>query len=174
MITRKAKEEMIEKIAGELKQAQLIIITDYRGLNVPAINNLRRRLNEEQCSYRVVKNTLTRLACRRIGLEELESFMDGPNAIAYTTGDPVGAARVLLNFGKENAALSVKGGMLSGQPLQPEQIRALGEIPPREVLLSRLCAGFQAPIYGLASVLQGNIRQLVYAFDAVRRLKETA
>lgn len=174
MKTRTAKEEMVEKIAGELKQADLIIITDYRGLNVPAINSLRRRLSEERCSYRVVKNTMTRLACRKVGLEVLEQLLDGPTAIAFSGGDPVGAARVLLDFGKNNEALSVKGGLLSGQLLQPDQIKALGEIPPREVLLARLCAGFQSPIYGLASVLQGNIRQLVYAFDAVRRIKETA
>ena len=139
-----------------------------------AVTDLRRRLKAEQCNYRVVKNTLTRLACRKIGLENLEAYLEGPTAVAYTAADPVGAARVFLEFSREHEALSIKGGLLSGQSLEPLQIKALGEIPPREVLLARICGGFQAPLAGLVGVLHGNIRQIVYAFDAVRRLKETA
>lgn len=174
MITRKAKEEFVEEIARDLEQAELIILTDYRGLNVASVTDLRRRLKAEQCQYRVVKNTLTRLACQKIGLDGLEEYLEGPTAIAYTAADPVGAARVFLEFSREHEALSVKGGLLSGQLLEPEQIKALGEIPPREILLARVCGGFQAPLAGLVNVLQGNIRQLVYALDAVRRLKESA
>ena len=174
MISRKAKEEFVEEIARELEQAEMIIVADYRGLNVASVTELRRRLKAEQCRYRVVKNTLTKLACRKIGLEKLEPYFEGPTAIAYTTADPVGAARVFIEFSREHEALSLKGGLLSGQLLEPEQIKELGEIPPREVLLARVCGGFQAPLAGLANVLQGNIRKLVYALDAVRRLKETA
>ena len=174
MITRKAKEEFIEEMARELEGAELIIVADYRGLNVASVTELRRRLKNEECSYRVVKNTLTRLACRKIDLSGLEEYLEGPTAIAYTSADPVGAARVLLEFSREHEALAVKGGRLSGQSLDPAQVKALGEIPPREVLLARVCGGFQAPLSGLVGVLQGNIRALAYALDAVRRLKETA
>ncbi len=174
LITRKAKEKFIEEIARELEEAELIIVADYRGLNVAGVTDLRRRLKAEQCNYRVVKNTLTRLACRKIGLERLEAYLEGPTAIAYTAADPVGAARVFLEFSREHEALSVKGGLLSGQSLEPAQIKALGEIPPREILLAQVCGGFQAPMAGLVNVLQGNIRALVYALDAVRRLKEAA
>lgn len=174
MITRKEKEKLVEQIAHELDQAELIIATDYRGLTVAGISNLRQRLRAEQCHYKVTKNTLTRLACRKIGLEVMDPLLEGPTALAYTSGDPVAAAQVFIKFAKEYEALSVKGGLLAGQLLQPEQVKALGEIPPREVLLARVCSGFQAPIYGLASVLHGNLRQLVYAFDAVRKLKESA
>lgn len=164
----------MEEIAGELKEADLIIVADYRGLDVAGATDLRRRLRAEQCSYRVVKNTLTRLACRKVGLEELETYLEGPTAIAYTSADPVGAARVFLEFGREHEALSVKGGLLSGQPLDQGQVKALGEIPPREILLAQVCAGFQAPLAGLVHALQGNISKLVYALDAVRRQKEAA
>lgn len=174
MISRKAKEEFVEEMASELEKAGLIIVADYRGLNVAGVTELRRRLKAEDCRYRVVKNTLTRLACRKIGLTGLEPFLEGPTAIAYTSADPVGAARVFLDFGREHEALSVKGGLLSGQPLASEEIKALGEIPPREILLARVCGAFQAPLSGLVNVLQGNIRQLVYALDAVCRLKESA
>ena len=173
-MNRKAKEEFVEEIARELEKANLIIVADYHGIDVAGDTELRRRLKSEGCRYRVVKNTLTRLACQRIGLEGLEEFLEGPTALAYTADDPVGPARVFLEFGRENEALSVKGGLLEGQVLAPEGVRALGEIPPREILLAQVCRGFQAPISGLANVLQGNIRKLAYAFDAVRRLKESA
>lgn len=174
MITKKDKEKIIEEIAGELEKAELIIATDYRGLKVAALNELRRRLGAERCRYRVAKNTLTRLACRRVGLEALEPLLEGPTALAYTGADAVAAARVFLQFGKDHEALAIKGGILSGQPITSGQVKALGEIPPREVLLARVCGGFQAPLSGLVNVLQGNIRQLVYALDALRRLKESA
>lgn len=174
MITRKEKEKIIDDVARELKEAELIIVTDYRGLTVSAITNLRRQLREEQCRYRVSKNTLTKLACRRVGLEQLEQFLEGPTAIAYTNADPVGAAKVFLKFGKENEMFSARGGLLSGQLLHPEQLKALGEIPPKNVLLAQVCSGFQAPIYGLVNVLQGNIRNLVYTLEAVRAQKESA
>ncbi len=174
MITRKQKEEIVENVARELKEAELVIVTDYRGLTVGDITALRRQLREEQCRFKVTKNTLAKLACRKIGLEQLEQFLDGPSAIAYTSSDPVGPAKVLLKFSKENEALSLKGGFLSGELLTPEQLKALGEIPPKEELLAKVCSGFQAPIYGLVNVLQGNIRSLVYVLEAVRAQKESA
>jgi large subunit ribosomal protein L10 len=81
---------------------------------------------------------------------------------------------VFLDFGREHEALAIKGGLLSGQPLTPEEIKALGEIPPREILLAQVCGAFRAPLAGLVNVLQGNICQLVYALNAVCRLKESA
>jgi large subunit ribosomal protein L10 len=174
LITKENKEKIIDELARDLSQADLIIVTDYRGMTVAGINNLRHQLSREQCRYRVAKNTLARLACRKVGLEALEEFLEGPTAIAYTAADPVGTAKIFLQFTKENEFLKIKGGILSGQLLQPEAVKALGDIPPREVLLAKVCGGFQAPIVGLVNVLQGNLRQLVYALDAVRRLKESA
>ncbi len=141
---------------------------------MPEINGLRKSLQQEGCQYRIVKNTLTRLACRRIGLESLEQFLEGPTAIAYSDGDPINAARIFLQFGKEHEHFSIRGGLLDGRQLDPAQIKLLGEIPSKEVLLARVCGGFQAPLFGLVSVLQGNLRKLVFALEEVRRLKESA
>lgn len=174
MITREAKEKMLEEITEELKQAELVVITDYRGLNVQSINKLRGELRKEDCRYKITKNTMNRLACREAGVEELEGYFEGPVAIAYSSADPVAAARVFKEFIKENSALEIKGGILSGQLLDPEAIKALGDIPSREVLLAKVVGGFQAPIIGLVGVLHGNMRSLVCAFDAVRRQKESA
>ncbi len=174
MITREAKEKMLEEITEELKKAELVVITDYRGLNVQSINKLRGELRKEDCRYKITKNTMNRLACREAGVEELEGYFEGPVAIAYSSADPVAAARVFKEFIKENSALEIKGGILSGQLLDPEAIKALGDIPSREVLLAKVVGGFQAPITGLVGVLHGNMRSLVCAFDAVRRQKESA
>ncbi len=174
MITKDMKERMLGEITEELKKAELVIISDYRGLNVKAINDLRGRLRKEECLYRITKNTLNRLACKAAGVEQLEDYFQGPTAIAYSKADPVAAAKVFSDFAKENEALVVKGGILSGQLLDAQAIKALGEIPPRDVLLARIVGGFQAPIAGLANVLQGTLRQLVYTVDAVRVQKESA
>ena len=174
LITRKEKERWIEDIANDLRQANLIIVTDYRGLDVAGINTLRRTLRAERCRYQVTKNTLTRLACRRAGLESLEKYLTGPTALAFTSDDPVAAARMLLRFSGEYKTFAIKGGLLEGQVLEPNKIKELGQLPSREILYARLCGGLQAPIYGFASVLQGNISKLVYALEAVRQKKESA
>ncbi len=174
MLTREEKEKMKDEIAEALKQAELVVVTDYRGLNVEAINNLRGRLRNEQCRFRVTKNTMNRWACREAGFEQLEEYFEGPTAIAYADEDPVAAAKVFNEFAKENENLGIKGGGLSGQLVSPERIKELGEIPSREILLAKVVGGFQAPITGLAGALQGTISQLVYTVDAVRRQKESA
>ncbi len=174
MITKKMKEKMLEEITEDLKKAELVIVTDYRGLNVQAINRLRGRLRNEQCRYRITKNTMNRLACRQAGFEQLEALFEGPTAIAYSSADPVAAAKIFIEFSRENEALVVKGGMLSGQMLDSASLKALGEILPREILLAKIVGGFQSPIHGLVGVLQGTLRQLVYTLDAVRMQKESA
>jgi large subunit ribosomal protein L10 len=174
LITKKMKEKMLEEITVDLKQADLVVVTDYRGLNVQTINRLRGRLRGEQCRYRITKNTMNRLACRQAGFEQLESLFEGPTAIAYSSADPVAVAKVFMEFVKENEALVVKGGMLSGRLLDSASIKALGEILPREMLLAKIVGGFQAPIYNLAGILKGTLNQLVYTVDAVRQQKESA
>lgn len=174
MLTREAKEKMKEEIAAALKQAELVVVTDYRGLNVEIINNLRGRLRKEQCLFRVTKNTMNRLACREAGFEQLEEFFEGPTAIAYANEDPVAAAKVFNEFTRDHEALVIKGGLLSGRLITPEKIKELGEIPSRDILLSRVVGGVQAPISGLVGVLQGTLGRLVYTVDAVRQQKESA
>jgi len=174
LITKKMKEKMLEEITEDLKKAELVIVTDYRGLNVQTINRLRGKLRSEQCRYRITKNTMNRLACRQAGFEQLEDLFEGPTAIAYSSADPVAVAKILIEFSRENEALVVKGGMLSGQILDSASLKALGEILPREVLLAKIVGGFQSPIYGLAGALQGTLRKLVYTVDAVRMQKESA
>jgi large subunit ribosomal protein L10 len=174
LITKAMKEKMLAEITEDLQEAELVVVTDYRGLNVKTISDLRGKLRAEQCRYRITKNTMNRLACRQAGFTELESLFEGPTAIAYSSADPVVVAKILTDFAKDYEALVVKGGMLSGQLVDAVAIKDLGEIPPREVLLARVVGGFQSPISGLVNALQGNLRNLVYALDAVRQQKESA
>ncbi|MFO7953026.1 MAG: 50S ribosomal protein L10 [Bacillota bacterium] len=171
---RKAKEKMKEEIKEALTKAELVVVTDYRGLNVHKINDLRGQLRNEDCQFRVTKNTINRWACREAGYQALEELFEGPTAIAYAEGDPVAAAKIFNEFTRENESLVIKGGMLSGMMVNPGRIKDLGEIPSREVLLSKVVGGVQAPLSGLAGALSGTLRQLVGTIDAVRQQKDSA
>lgn len=174
MITRQQKEEKVKEITEDFKSAKLVILTDYRGLSVGDINRLRRSLRDNNCKYKVVKNKLSKLAVKEAGYEELHEFFVGPTALAFNDTDPIEATKTILKWAKEFEHLTVKVGMLEGRILEIKDIEALGAIPSREVLLTRVCGGFQAPIYGLATVLQGNLNKLVYALDSIRRSKEAS
>jgi len=175
MITREQKEEKVKEIAEDLKDANLVVLTDYRGLDVKEISSLRKELRDVGCKYRVVKNTLSKLATKEAEMEDLSSYFEGPIAIAVTSSeDPVEPTKVLLRWEKQTKKLLVKAGMLEGRIMEKEDVEALGAIPPKEVLLAQVCGAFQAPISGLAAALQGNISKLVYALDSIKQNKEAS
>jgi large subunit ribosomal protein L10 len=166
------KEGVVAEIKERLSKANVVILTDYRGLNVSAITELRRQLREEDIEYKVVKNTLTKIAVGELGYEGLDAYLEGPTAIAFSYKDPVAAAKVLSKFAKTNDKLEIKAGLLEGTLIDIVAIRSLAELPPKEVLLGRVAGAFQAPLSAFASVLQGNIRNFVYVLDALREQKE--
>ncbi len=172
MAHRAKKEGIVREIKEKLDSSQVVILTDYRGLNVADITELRRQLREEGIEFKVVKNTLTKIAATELGHEDLQGHLEGPTAVAFGYEDPVTAARILAKFAKGNDKLEIKGGLLEGNLLDIAAIRALADLPPREVLLGRVAGAFQAPLSAFASVLEGNIRNLVYVLDAVREQKE--
>lgn len=166
-----AKQPIVQELKTKLETAKISVLADYRGLNVAQDTELRRRLREAGVEYRVVKNTLTRLAANQLGLQELDAYLEGPTAIAFSVEDPVAPAKVLAEFAKTNKALEIKAGILEGKIIDINGVRALAELPSREVLLSKVLGGMQAPLYGFANVLQGNLRNLVYVLEAVREKK---
>ncbi len=163
---------MVRDIKERLKKSMVVILTDYRGLNVTEITELRRQLREEGIEFRVVKNTLTKIAAGELGYETLDTHLEGPTAVAFSYEDPVAAAKILSKFAKTNDKLEIKAGLLEGNILDIASIKALADLPSREVLLARVAGAFQAPLSAFASVLQGNIRNLVYVLDAVREQRE--
>ncbi len=171
---RPDKVAAVSEIKDKLSKSQGIILTDFRGLNVAQATELRRKLREAGVEYKVTKNTLTIIAAKESGMDDLVPLLVGPTAIAFGYDDPVAPAKVLSDFAKANKALEIKGGMLEGKILDVDGVTALAELPSREQLLSHVARGMQAPISGLVNVLQGTIRNFVYALDAIREQKEEA
>jgi large subunit ribosomal protein L10 len=172
MITRKQKEAKVKEIAQDMKNANLILLTDYRGLNVTDITRMRRDIRDTGFKYKVVKNKLSIIAAREAGLEALESYFEGPVAMAFSDIDPVETTKIMLKWVKELDHLSIKVGLLDGRVLDVKEVEALGAIPSGEVLLAMVCGAFQAPILGLVTVLQGNISKLVFTLESIRQQKE--
>ena len=170
--SRKLKEEKVKEIKQDLEKAKAIVLTDYRGLAVAEINKLRRMLKEEGVQYKVVKNTLTRLAIRELDLGDLEQYLQGPTAVAYGYDDPVVPIKLLVKFAKGNEYLKIKGGVLEENILNEKELRQVAGLPSKEVLLSKSLACFQAPLVGMLNVLQGNLRNLVYVLNAIKTNKE--
>jgi len=165
-MARPAKTAVIEEIQRKLGEADASVLTEYRGLTVSALADLRGALRPAGTEYKIFKNTLARLAAEAAGLTELVPLFEGPVAIAFVHGDAVVAAKALRDFGRTNPALVVKGGLLGPRVLTPADLEALAEIQPREVLLARLAGGFQAPLTKAAGLFQAFTRHFAYGLKA--------
>jgi large subunit ribosomal protein L10 len=147
---RQEKEKLVNEIATKLKECSCTIITDYRGLNVAEVTQLRKSLREAGVEFRVVKNTLTRRATASANLTELDAYLTGPTAIAFSKDDVVAPAKILTEFAKKNEMLNLKAGVVEGRVVDVAQIKALADLPSREGLLSMLLSVLQAPIRNFA------------------------
>lgn len=174
MMARPEKEAMVQEIQERLAKVQGAVLADYRGLNAEEMTQLRKATRNAGVEFKVLKNTLTILAAEALEMDDLVPYLKGPTAIAFGYNDPVAPAKVLSEFAKKSKALEIKGGIVEGRVIGPEGVANLADLPGREELLSMVLRGMQAPIAGLVNVLQGNIRNLVYALEAVRKQKEAA
>jgi large subunit ribosomal protein L10 len=156
------KAEIVQEVASLIEGAGAVFAVDYRGISVPEAAELRRRLGEAGASFRVVKNTLTRLAADRAEAAELKQLLDGPTALTFVKpdGDPVLAAKALSTFRRERELLEFKGGQMEGAPLSVEELQALARLPGREALQAQLVAVIASPITGLVRGLNGLIAGL--------------
>lgn len=168
-----AKIAVVNEMKEKLQSAQGAVLVGFTGLSVADVTKLRRKFREGNVEYKVIKNTLTRIAANEVGYEGLSEFLEGPTALAYSTEDAVAPAKILKEFIKETKteALTVKVGICDGQVIDAAGVEALANLPSREELLAKLVGSMQAPISGLVNVLQGNIRNMVYVLDAVRAKK---
>ena len=169
---REEKAAAVEAIKESLKNAQGSVLTDYRGLTVSEMNELRKKLREADVEFRVVKNTLTWRAAQQLDLENLQPYLEGPTAIAFGHTDPVAPAKIISEFAKSHKALEIKAGILEGKVIPLEKVKALADLPSKEQLLGQVASAMQAPISGLVNVLQAPIRNLAYAVDALRAQRE--
>ncbi|MDW7651517.1 MAG: 50S ribosomal protein L10 [Bacillota bacterium] len=171
-ITKADKKQVVSEVKEDLQNAKTAIVTDYRGLNVEQITKLRRALYAENVKYSVIKNTLASIAAHELGLEALDVYLEGPTAIAYGFDDPVAPAKVLSKYAKDFDKLEIKGGLLEGTLIDPARIKALADLPSREVLLGQVAGAFASPMTGFAGAAQGILRKFVGTLDAVREKKE--
>lgn len=155
------KQQKVDHIAEQLKNSVSTIIVDYRGLSVAQVTELRQQLREAGLEYKVYKNTLVRRAAESAGIEGLEEFLTGPNAIAFSNEEVVAPAKILADFAKQNEALEIKAGVIEGSVVSAEQVNTIGSLPSKDGLVSMLL-----------SVLQAPVRNFAYAVKAVGEQKE--
>ena len=170
---RPDKVAVVDEVRERLDSTSAALLTEYRGLDVTAISDLRRALRQVGGEYKIYKNTLVRFAARDLGLE-LEELLTGPTAIAFITerpdgspGDAVDVAKALRDFARTNPSLIVKGGVLGTKPLTADEAKALAEVEPREVLLSRLAGALAAPMVQFAGLLEALPRNFAYGLKAL-------
>jgi large subunit ribosomal protein L10 len=165
------KEAAVAELAGEFRESNGAVLTEYRGLTVKQLQELRRSLGEN-ARYAVAKNTLTKLAAKQADIEFPEELLTGPTAIAFITGDVVEAAKGLRDFAKENKTLVIKGGFLDGKVLQPDEIKKLADLESREVLLAKLAGGMKASIAGAAGLFNAPLAQTARLLAALQAKAE--
>lgn len=171
---RTEKKEVVSELKDKLLATKGAVLTNYRGLTVAMDTKMRRKLREAGVEYRVVKNTMTRIAAHDAGIDGLDKYLEGPTAIALSETDPVVPAKVLADFIRENKlqALEIKAGLVEGKVVDANGVKVLASLPPREVLVAQLLGTMQAPIAGFVRVLGGVPSNLVYALEAIRKQKE--
>ena len=165
------KVAAVAELADEFRESNGAVLTEYRGLTVKQLQELRRSLGEH-ARYAVAKNTLTKLAAKQADIEFPEELLVGPTAIAFITGDVVEAAKGLRDFAKENKSLVIKGGFLDGKVLQPNEIKKLADLESREVLLAKLAGGMKASIAGAAGLFNAPLAQTARLLAALQAKAE--
>lgn len=166
---RATKEAFVEDLQERLSRAQLAVVTDYRGLDVDRITEFRKALAKVQgAEFRVVKNRLVKLAIAETAFSQLDQFFTGSNALLLGYDDVVEAAKVLTDFAKEHSEMALKGGAMEGSLLSAADVKALANLPPKEVLQSQLLGVLQGPMRNLVSVLANVNRSLLNVLSAYK------
>jgi len=168
------KKKIVAELHERLTKSKVVIVTDYKGLNVETMTELRRKLREAQIDYQVVKNTLLKRAAKETGVALIQDELKGPSAIALSFDDPVAPAKVLMEFAKKNEKLEIKAGLMEDRVLDLTSIKALAALPSREALLSQLLSAMVGVPTGLVRVLNGIPQKLMYALQAIKDQKEAA
>ena len=170
-MARPDKAAAVAELAEEFRSSNGAVLTEYRGLSVKQLQELRRSLGDT-ASYAVVKNTLTRIAARDAGIDVLDDLLVGPSAIAFIKGDPVEAAKGLRNFARANAPLVIKGGVLDGKSLSPDEIARFADLESRDVLLAKLAGAMTASLSGAASLFSAPVAQAARLLAALQAKAE--
>ena len=168
------KVKIVEELHERFKESKVVILTDYKGLDVGSMNDLRRKLREENIDYRVVKNTLLRRASEGTDAARIKDDFKGPSAIAMSFDDPVAPARVLTKYAEDNKKFEIRLGVMGEKVLSLDDIKALSSLPTREVLLAKVLSAMIAVPTGLVSALSDVPRRMINVIQAIKEQKEAA
>ncbi|MDN5853336.1 MAG: 50S ribosomal protein L10 [Actinomycetia bacterium] len=171
-MARQDKAAAVAELADEFRTSNGAVLTEYRGLTVKQLQELRRSLGEN-ASYAVVKNTLTKIAAREAGVDAFDDLLVGPSAIAFIKGDVVEAAKGLRDFAKANDPLVIKGGVLDGKSLDADEIKKMADLESREVLLAKLAGGMKASLSQAAALFNAPLAQVARATGALQTKAES-
>jgi len=171
---RAVKVEKVEVLHEKFAGSKGAILSDFRGLNVQQMAELRIQLRAVDVELQVVKNTLARRAVEATVYAPLADHFTGPTSVAFAADDVVAMAKALTTYAKRQPKLEIRAGLVEGKVVLADGISALADLPPREVLLARMLGGLQGPAAGLVGVLQAVLRQLLYALLAIKQAKEGA
>ncbi len=171
-MARPEKEQIVAELADKIKDAKSLLLTDFTGLNVEEISDLRNQLREAEVEYRIVKNTLARLSLEQLGLTQLLEYFEGPVAVALSKNDPIAPAKVISEFAKKIEKPKLKAYYLDGDIFKGEQINELAKLPSQEVLMGQLVGTIAAPLSGFVTALQNLLQQMVVVLNEIKKQKE--
>jgi len=171
---RAEKVAVVEEVTAKLQAAEAVFVTEYRGMSVGQLANLRRQLKPAGGEYKVYKNTLARFAANNAGLEGLTEHLVGPSGIVFANGDIAATAKALRDAAKKNPLLIIKGGAMGSTVLSAKDVEALAELPSRETFLAMFAGALQAPLVKTAGLLQALPRNFAYGLKALIDQKEAA
>jgi large subunit ribosomal protein L10 len=167
-ISKKQKEDVLQELVEKFQKAKSVVFTEYRGLSVKQVGDVRKQLKEHGVEYKVAKKTLLSLAAQQAGFKAIPiEYMEGPISAVFSFEDEVSGPKVIYKLGKEYEGLTLKGGIMDGRLFGAEEAIQLAQIPSREELLAKLVGSMKAPISGFHGVLYGTMRQFVGTLQAV-------
>ncbi len=172
-MARPEKVQAVADIREGLESAEAVFLTEYRGLSVQAVQDLRRSLRKSGAEYKVVKMTLAKLAAGDAGIDGLDEFLAGPTALAFAKSDPVATAKALKDFSRDHEVFILKAGYLSGNVLSPEEVSKLAEIDPLDVLLAKIAGAAKAPLFKAAGMFGAFTNNAASMFSQLLDKKES-
>ncbi|MGN1301304.1 MAG: 50S ribosomal protein L10 [Clostridia bacterium] len=161
ILNQKIKE--VDELAEKINKAKVVLLTDYRGINVEDVTGIRAKLRGANTEYKVIKNNITRRALDKCGFEGLDNLLEGPTAVVLGYDDYLEASKIIYEYAKDNENYKIKGGIIEGKVVSTEEIITLAKLPSRETLIAQL-----------AGALLGNVTKLAVALDQVRAQRENA
>ena len=173
-MSKTERQATVDSLSQQLRGSPNVFVTDFTGLNVLRMTELRRRLRSAGVEYVVVKNTLAQRAFAANGVRVLDEHLAGPTGLVLSGADPLAGAKVLADFAREFERPAIKVGLVDGKPVTADQVRRLASLPSREVLLSQLAGYIQAPMAEFAGAMNGLLNQMVGALEALRSQRSAA